>query len=428
VLDKTNFYAESGGQEYDTGMLISTDGKSAFVVENVQVYGGYVLHTGYLKYGSFSIDTEVECVYDALRRWPMRNNHTATHILNYALQNVLGGQIDQKGSLVVPEKLRFDYSSKAGPKIDQVVAIEAICNDFVSRNCQVYTREVPLSTAKSINGLRAVFGEVYPDPVRVVSVGFDIEKLIADPTNSEWANTSIEFCGGTHVAKTGDIKRFIILEESSIAKGIRRVVAVTGEEAAKAQQVAVTFSSRVAHLDTLKSNPDVLEPLMKSLSKELDEAVLPLVSKTQLKVAFAAIKKEYDDSEKTRKAKEAKEAVEAVKTYFEANPAVPVLVRVLETSSGKAISQALAHVKTLNEKCALFLAIDGAKVSHQCVVSKTFIEKGLKASEWAAAVALIVGGKCGGKDDSAQGAGTAVERVQEAVRVASEFAGKYQIS
>jgi alanyl-tRNA synthetase len=181
-------------------MILSTDGKSAFVVLNVQVYAGYVLHTGYLKYGSLTLDTEVECVYDELRRWPLRNNHTATHILNFALESVLGGEVDQKGSLVIPEKLRFDYSAKAAPKFEQMERIEGICNEFIAKNSPVYTQEVPLKMAKSIAGLRAVFGEVYPDPVRVVSVGYDLVDILADPSNEKWATTSIEFCGGTYAS------------------------------------------------------------------------------------------------------------------------------------------------------------------------------------------------------------------------------------
>jgi alanyl-tRNA synthetase len=182
-------------------MILSTDGKTAFVVVDVQVYAGYVLHTGYLKYGSLSLDSEVECVYDELRRWPMRNNHTATHILNFALESVFEGHVDQKGSLVVPEKLRFDYSAKAAPKFEQMERIEGICNEFIAKNSPVYTREVPLKIAKSIFGLRAVFGEVYPDPVRVVSVGFSLDDILADPGNEKWATSSIEFCGGTYVSQ-----------------------------------------------------------------------------------------------------------------------------------------------------------------------------------------------------------------------------------
>jgi alanyl-tRNA synthetase len=196
LLDKTNFYAESGGQINDIGTL-TIDGKAEFAVEDVQVFGAYVLHIGYLKYGEFAVGNEVVASYDEIRRRPTANNHTATHILNYALLKVLGSGVDQKGSLVTPEKLRFDFSQKNGPTPEQINEIEQICNKVIGSNAQVYTKEVSLSLAKQINGLRAVFGEVYPDPVRVVSVGFDIEEILKDPSNERWASSSIEFCGGT---------------------------------------------------------------------------------------------------------------------------------------------------------------------------------------------------------------------------------------
>ncbi|EXX57273.1 alanine--tRNA ligase [Rhizophagus irregularis DAOM 197198w] len=230
LLDRTNFYSEQGGQQYDTGS-ITIDGQAEFVVENVQMFGGYVLHIGYLKYGNLNVNDEIIANYDELRRWPLRNNHTATHILNYALREVLGNNIDQKGSLVAPEKLRFDFSYKKSVTNNELVKIESISNKFIKKNQKVYSKDVPLPVAKAIHGLRAVFGEVYPDPVRVVSIGYDVEDIVKDVSSPKWGETSIEFCGGTHVAKTGDIKHFTILEESGIAKGIRRIVAVTGEEA-----------------------------------------------------------------------------------------------------------------------------------------------------------------------------------------------------
>ncbi|KAJ1960251.1 Alanine--tRNA ligase, partial [Dipsacomyces acuminosporus] len=168
LLDRTNFYAEQGGQEYDTGSLVSADLSSEFTVENVQVYGGYVLHTGFLKYGSLKVGDSVEAQYDVLRRLPIRSNHSATHVLNFALREVLkDDESDQRGSLVAPDRLRFDFSYKNAIKPEEVRDIEAICNRIIGENLKVYAKEVPLSQAREIHGLRAVFGEVYPDPVRV---------------------------------------------------------------------------------------------------------------------------------------------------------------------------------------------------------------------------------------------------------------------
>ena len=186
-----------------------------------------------------------------MRRWPLRNNHTATHIVNFALRSVLGDIVDQKGSLVGPDKFRFDYSCKSAPTVEQLAKVEDITNSFIKENYPMYFKEVPLDLAKQINGLRAVFGEVYPDPVRVVSVRFDIEEMLNDPSNPKWQESSIEFCGGTHVAKTGDIKRFIIMEDNSLAKGIRRIVAVTGDEALQAQRAALEYEKTVLDLKAL---------------------------------------------------------------------------------------------------------------------------------------------------------------------------------
>lgn len=132
-----------------------------------------------------------------LRRWPLRNNHTGTHILNFALREVLGDHIDQKGSLVAPSKLRFDFSHKAPISTDDLATIESISNAWIKKNVKVFSKEMDLKTAQQIPGLRAVFGEAYPDPVRVVTLEFSVEEMSVDITNPKWRSTSVEFCGGT---------------------------------------------------------------------------------------------------------------------------------------------------------------------------------------------------------------------------------------
>ncbi|KAJ3388432.1 Alanine--tRNA ligase [Lobulomyces angularis] len=428
VLDKTNFYAEQGGQEYDQGILITLDDKTEFVVENVQIFGSFILHIGYLKYGTLNINEEVTCIFDALRRWPIKNNHTGTHILNFALQKVLRTQVDQKGSLVAPEKLRFDFTAKSAPKIEQIVEIENICSEFIKKNDTVYSKEVPLTVGRTITGLRAVFGEVYPDPVRVVSVGIDVDVIVKDPTNVKWAETSIEFCGGTHVAKTGDIKKFYILEESSISKGIRRVVAVTGEEAIKAHKEAEDFCKKMEQLKSLIGT-SALEAQLKIIGTELDLAPLPIVQKNTLRVEYAKIKKDFVDADKARKAKESKEAVEEVKTFFESNSENSILIKILPTSSIKVLSQAMTHIKTLEEKSGFLFSVDeeSNKVVYQVFVSNSQIQKGLRASEWANQINGVLDGKSGGNDSTAQGSGKNIERVQEALRIVEEFSNKFSI-
>lgn len=132
-----------------------------------------------------------------LRRWPIRNNHTGTHILNWCLREVLGDHIDQKGSLVAPSKLRFDFSHKQQISLPEIAKIEQLCKDWIKRNVKVFSRELGLKDGYRIPGLRAVFGEAYPDPVRVVSLEYDVSEMAHDLENPKWRGTSVEFCGGT---------------------------------------------------------------------------------------------------------------------------------------------------------------------------------------------------------------------------------------
>lgn len=135
--------------------------------------------------------------WNQLRRWPIRNNHTGTHILNFALREILGDHIDQKGSLVAPTKLRFDFSHKAPVTPSELEKIENICNAWIKKDVKVFSKDLDLKLAHKIPGLRAVFGEAYPDPVRVVALEFDVEDIANDVENPKWRGTSVEFCGGT---------------------------------------------------------------------------------------------------------------------------------------------------------------------------------------------------------------------------------------
>jgi alanyl-tRNA synthetase len=171
--------------------------------------------------------------------------------LNFALREILGDHIDQKGSLVAPTKLRFDFSHKAQIPLPELERIERMSVDWIKRNVKVFSKDLSLPVAQKIPGLRAVFGEAYPDPVRVVTLEYDVDEISQDIENPKWRSTSIEFCGGTHVARTGDIKDFVITEESGIAKGIRRIVAVTGHEAQDVTRRADAFETRIKQVELL---------------------------------------------------------------------------------------------------------------------------------------------------------------------------------
>lgn len=377
ILDRTNFYAEQGGQENDTGKLI-IDGQAELEVSDVQLYAGYVLHTGFLKYGSFSVGDEVICEYDELRRWPIRNNHTGTHILNFALKIVLGDGIEQKGSLVAAEKLRFDFSHKSAVSDKELEKIEERSTEYIRQNCAVYSKDVPLATARQISGVRAVFGETYPDPVRVVSVGVEVEELLQNVKNPQWEGVSVEFCGGTHVQKTGDIKDLIILEESGIAKGIRRIIAVTGEDAHEVQRLAKDFEGRLDRLETMALGP-AKEQEAKQIQVELNQLSISAVQKSRLRGRFTNINKQVLEGQKAQQKLEAKKALETITSYFDAseNQDKPWLITNLPISAnGKAVSESLNYVKSkLQDKTVYVLAADTqqGRVAHGCHVSKVCI-------------------------------------------------------
>ena len=246
LLDKTCFYAEQGGQIFDEGFLVKSDDENVEVkVTNVQVRGGFILHMGRVE-GDLKVGDKVITQIDETRRKNVMNNHTGTHVLNFALRQTLGAEADQRGSLVAPDKLRFDFTAAKAMNSAQVKKAEEIANELIQKNEEVYAKETPLALAKAIQGLRAVFDETYPDPVRVVSIGVPVDTLTSDPTGPAGTRTSIEFCGGTHLRRAGHIGPFIISSEEAIAKGIRRVVALTGPEAVKAQNKAKLLENELA--------------------------------------------------------------------------------------------------------------------------------------------------------------------------------------
>ncbi|OWB61758.1 hypothetical protein B5S29_g2661 [[Candida] boidinii] len=417
LLDNSPFYAEQGGQEFDTGKIV-IDGVSEFNVENVQVYAGYVLHTGFLVEGSLKVNDSVIAGYDELRRWPLRNNHTGTHILNLALRKTLGDGIDQKGSLVAAEKLRFDFSHKSGISLDDLKKIEDICNKQIEDNLQVYSKPVELELAKEIKGLRAVFGETYPDPVRVVSVGIPVEDLLSNPSNEEWENYSIEFCGGTHVAKTNDIKKFVITEENGIAKGIRRIVALSGTEAFEAQRIANEFNSLLDSIDKLPFG-DEKEKRLKENGTKLSQLNVSLLDKDQLKNKFNKIDKEVKNEIKIRQKADSKKTLDTVKNYFIENKDSEFLVtHVPINANAKVITEAINFLKKENKDKSLFLITgkqDESKIAQGVYISDVAIAKGLDAAEIANVASKFIGGKAGGKGNVCQGMGTESAGINDAI-------------
>lgn len=432
ILDKTNFYAESGGQIYDQGALVKVDDEATeFLVDRVYNKGGYILHIGVVE-GTLRTGDKLNCHFDEVRRRLTMNNHSATHLLNHCLLSVIGTDTDQKGSLVVPDKLRFDFSNKSAMTIEQVAAVEKKSQDIVSKNVKIYAKESVLKVAKSIRGLRSVFDEVYPDPVRVISFGVSVDDLEKEPTSGAGEQTSVEFCGGTHLQQSGHIGDFVITSEEAIAKGIRRIVALTGPEAAKALKKTELFKGQIENLkatiaddQTGKDSKEHVKRIVE-LTDLISQAIIPYVKKDEMRTTLKNLKKTLDDKERVLKAAVATTVVEKAKELCLANPNVPFLVQKLDAfNNTKALDAALKQVKLLSpDTSALFVSVDSDSKKIFCLsaVSKSGIEKGLKANEWVQEVSTIMGGKGGGKAESAQASGGNYHDVDEVIALAKKFA------
>lgn len=432
LLDNTCFYAEQGGQIYDEGFLVKVGDEGVeFSVKNVQVRGGYVIHIGTIE-GVLRKGDKVDLHLDTSRRRLIMNNHTGTHVLNYALRKVVGNEAEQKGSLVAPDRLRFDFSNKGAMSIAQVKDTEMHSKELISRNGKVFAKESALGVAKSVNGLRAVFDETYPDPVRVVSIGIPVEELEADPFSPSGMNTSVEFCGGTHLHYAGHIGDFVIASEEAIAKGIRRIVALTGPEATKALKRTEVLENWLNNIKTSVDNDKNCENSKKhvreivDLTEEISRATIPYWKKDELRNVLKNLKKSLDDKERAAKAAIATQVVEDAKALVQANANVSILVHEFKAySNTKALDSALKQVKALSPTTsAMFVSVDSQAQKIFCLASvpKEAVDKGLKANEWISAVSGLINGKGGGKAESAQASGSNIGCSQEVLKLAKSFA------
>ncbi|KAI9611855.1 hypothetical protein KEM48_004362 [Puccinia striiformis f. sp. tritici PST-130] len=404
ILDKTNFYAEQGGQENDTGSLTDPSKQITFDVDDVQVYNGYVLHTGLVSEGILKVGETILASYDELRRLPIRNNHTGTHILNWALREILGENIDQKGSLVSQNKLRFDFSYKQQVSIEELTKIEEICNDWITKSYKVSSREMSLKEAKQIPGLRAVFGETYPDPVRVVVV---------------------EFCGGTHVKLTNEIKQLVLVEESGIAKGIRRIVAVTGEEARSVSQLAKDIQAKLNQILALSVKER--ESALKTFSVELAAIEISVIEKSKIKTQFSQAQKELVELAKTQAKADEKKALQIVNDWIKENPNERLMSCVLELgSNSKALGVACGQLKNSGKAGYLFSVNEiDKKIFHASTLPPHDLasSSAWNAKLWMDEVSKVIGGKGGGKPDLAQGVGnySGTENLNQAIELSQHL-------
>ncbi len=373
VLDVTPFYAESGGQVGDKGQLVANG--IEFTVNDTQKYGQATGHQGVLATGSLSVGQVIEAKVDKKLRHRTQLNHSVTHLLHAALRQVLGTHVSQKGSLVDPERLRFDFSHFEGVKAAELKEVEELVNTQIRRNHELKTAEMGIDEAKE-KGAMALFGEKYDSQVRVVTMG----------------DFSIELCGGTHVGRTGDIGLFKITSEAGIAAGVRRIEAVTG--AAAMAYVAQQQAELEEAAALLKGDAN---SVVAKLKAQLDKM-------KQLEKEMAQLK------DKLAAAASADLVGDAVVVN-----GVNVLIKKLdgvEASSLRGLQDELKQ-KLKSAIIVLGTAQEG-KVNLIAGVSNDLIGK-VKAGELVAMVAAQVGGKGGGRPDMAQAGGSQPENLDAAL-------------
>jgi len=363
-LDETPFYAESGGQVGDRGRLESNSAR--FDVEDTRKHSGAAFaHIGTVTEGVLRKGDRVSALVDAPRRQATVLNHSATHLLHAALRHVLGTHVQQKGSLVEPERLRFDFAHYEPVSPAQLHRIEDLVNAQIRANARAQTRVMSMEDALAF-GAMALFGEKYGDEVRVLSIG----------------DFSIELCGGTHVAHAGDIGLFRITAESGIASGVRRIEAVTGARALQWVRDSEQRLARVAEL-------------VKGSREDADERVGQLLEKSRaLEKDLSRLKGRLASNQGSDLAGQAVEIA-----------GVKVLAARLDGADGKVLRETVDQLKNkLGSAAVVLAAVDGDKVSLVAGVTKDRIDQ-LRAGELVNMVATQVGGKGGGRPDMAQAGG-----------------------
>jgi alanyl-tRNA synthetase len=374
VLASTPFYGESGGQIGDTGILV--DESKLFRVDDTQKSGDANIHFGAVEQGSLQVGDKLEAVVDAERRDAIKLNHTATHLMHAALRQVLGDHVTQKGSLVAPDRLRFDFSHYEPVTPEQLQAIEDLVNAEIRKNTPAQTDHMTYDDAIA-SGAMALFGEKYGDKVRVLRVG----------------DFSVELCGGTHVARTGDIGVFKISHEGGVASGVRRIEAVTGDGAMR----WIGHNQQTLHdlAAMLRSTPDEaaakIEQLLK-LNKELEKKL-------------ATAKHALITGESSDEADNVQEIA-----------GVKLLVSRMDGIDAKSMRDAVDRAKDKLQNAIVVLAsVDDGKVRLAAGVTRNNTDR-IKAGDLIRPLAEQVGGKGGGRPDFAQAGGTDVAKLDAALK------------
>jgi alanyl-tRNA synthetase len=373
VLDESPFYAESGGQIGDSGELRGSDG--IFSVEDTQKIQASVFgHHGVLKTGTLKVDSTVTAKVDLVARNRTMRNHSATHLMHKALREVLGEHVQQKGSLVDAEKTRFDFVHNAPLTDAEISKVEQLVNAEILGNAETLARVMDIESAQK-TGAMMLFGEKYGDEVRVLDIG-----------------SSRELCGGTHVARTGDIGLFKIIGESGVAAGVRRVEAATGD-------VAFNYIQRQ-------------QALLESAAYALKSPVQELPNKiSQMMDSIKALEKELERFKSKAAASQGDDLLSQAVDIA----GIKVLSAKLDGVDARGLREVADKLKDKLGNCALLLAVtEGEKVSLVAAVSKDLTGK-IKAGDLVNFVALQVGGKGGGRPDMAMAGGTEAAKLPAAL-------------
>ena len=380
VLDKTTMYAEMGGQVADFGTI--TCGDAVFTVTNVQKNkGGKYLHYGKLENGTVKVGDSVTATIDTERRNAIRRAHSTTHLLDSALKKVLGDHVHQAGSLVEPDRLRFDFSHFEGIDGHTLTKIEVLVNQWIMAGYPVVTEVLPIEEAKK-KGAIAMFGEKYGEVVRVVEMG----------------DVSMEFCGGTHLDNTAKAGSFRIVSEGSVASGVRRIEAVVGMEAQSAMWNDRAKLREASSM--LKTSPDLLVGRILAMQDEI---------------------KEYKRQIEQFKAKESSGGADDLLKNAEEVKGVHLVTTTVTEGDVNSLRQLGDVLRDKDESVVAVIALVGEKMSLLAVCGKEAVAKGVKAGDIIKTIAPIVGGKGGGKPDSAMGGGSDKSKVKEALAAVKPY-------
>ncbi len=376
VTEKTPFYAEMGGQAGDIG-TIYTASSEAKVVYTKKTAEGIYLHEVEIVNGAFALNDKVSLAVDHRNRGNIARNHSATHLLHKALKNVLGSHVAQAGSLVTADRLRFDFSHFEAMTQEELKAVEEIVNTAILDAMDINVRELPIDEAKKL-GAAAQFGEKYGDVVRVVSMG----------------DFSIEFCGGTHVTNTAVCGLFKIISENGVAAGVRRIEAVTGRGV----------------LDYIAKNDklivDTAVALKTNLVNEIDKKAEALMAQA----------KDYERQIETFKSKMAAAKVNNIMTGIKHIGDLNVLIAQVDGMAVDEMKTMADKIKAEVENSVAVLAtVNDGKITFVAMASKAAVEKGVHCGTIIREITAVAGGKGGGKPDMAQGGGTDVSKVDDAL-------------